>query len=112
MPLHRTFIAPMVSGADDLRDRLIQEWRSPKQDAHEPVIEEVGDEAHEHPTRLRVIWDAWKDMEEFERSVLIMEAYEEVRGMDEILYVVSAEGLTFEEARRRGVSILPMSAAA
>jgi hypothetical protein len=104
MPLHRTFITPTVSETADLKDRLVEEWRSPKQEAHEPVIEEVGEESHEHPTRLRVIWDAWKEVPEFERSVIIMEAYEEVRGVEEILYVISAEGLTFDEAKRRGVN--------
>jgi hypothetical protein len=86
-----------------LEEKLIQEWKHPQEDAAEPIIVENKRESHEHPTHLYVIWDAWAEIDPFERSVTIMRAYEATHPADDILYVTAAEGLTFREADQRKI---------
>lgn len=103
MPVKRIISNMVAPESEELEDRLVQEWRSPHDEATEPIIIERSDERHLHPTHLYVIWDAWAGVDEFIRSMTIMQAYEKVRGRDMVLYVTVAEGFTFEEARRAGI---------
>ena len=103
MPVRR-FESNVVDPAGQfLEEKLIQEWKHPQADAAEPIIVESKRENHEHPTHLYVIWDAWAEIDPFERSVMIMRAYEVTHSSDDILYVTAAEGLTFQEADQRKI---------
>lgn len=103
MPV-RQFVSNIAErDTQPLEERLIQEWKTPQEKAAEPIIVECRREPHGHPTHLYVIWDSWAGIEPFERSVIIMRAYEATHDRDDILYVTVAEGLMFEEAKRLGI---------
>lgn len=99
MPLRHKLKTRFDPATDALRQRLIEEWRSPREQAGAPVIiEEEG--VGNQPTRLHVIWDDWADLDQEGRSEIIMDAYETVRGRDKSLLVTVAMGLTRKEADR------------
>jgi hypothetical protein len=83
-----------------LRERLSNEFRNPREDEPEPVFIEdhtpVG-------TRLYVIWSAWGDLNQRQRSEIIMDAFREARPQPEVFRVTVAMGLTPDEARQMGV---------
>ena len=85
--------------------RLEQEWATPNPTAAEPVIIENSDvlRPQQTPTRLYVIWEAWRDLTPRRRSEMIMDAYVAVRGRADALNVTLAMGLTREEAERLGI---------
>jgi len=85
--------------AEELRKRLFQEWQNPV-DAHsEPVIIEEGRTGN-RPTKIFVIWSEWAELNQQERSEIIMDAFEEFRGVADSLRVTVAMGLTQQEADR------------
>jgi hypothetical protein len=88
--------------ADDLLRRLVQEWKQPRDDASEPVIVYEGG-TPDRPTHLYVVWSDWGDLNQQERSEIIMEAYEQAKGADAGLHVTVAMGLTPEEAKRMNI---------
>ena len=96
----------------ELQTRLVEEWSSPQQGAAEPVIIEEADTQGRVPTHLYVIWNAWSDLDQIERSEIIMEACEQVRGRDFALNVTVAMGLTTREAERMGIEYAPLDTAA
>ncbi len=49
-----------------------------------------------------VIWNQWKDVPKQERSRLILDAYEAVKGEEEMLKILFALGLTWDEAEKTG----------
>jgi hypothetical protein len=99
MPLRHKLKTRFDPAIDALRQRLIDEWRNPQEQVPAPVIiEEAG--TQNRPTRLYVIWDDWTDLDQEERSEIIMDAYETVRGADKALQVTVAMGLTRREADR------------
>lgn len=96
----------------DLQERLTQEWRNPQEGTTEPIIiEEVGPQEFV-PAHLYVIWSEWASLEQTERSELITDSCEEVRGRDLALNVTVAMGLTPEEAQRMGIEYAPLDTAA
>lgn len=54
-------------------------------------------------THVTVIWDRWAQVGPDERSRIILEAYETVRGPGTFLTLTSALGLTHAEAKKLGV---------
>ena len=86
----------------ELRARLHREWSDPQDDASGPVIIETTDALRPQrvATHLYVVWDAWHDLTQRERSEMIMDVYEAVRGRSFALNVTVAMGLTPEEADR------------
>ena len=103
MPLRRLVHEHTRSpGADKLSADLLNEWRSPSETAGQPVIIEDGGGAK--PVHLYVIWAAWQDMDQVERSEIIMDVYEQVHGQAKALEVTVAMGLTPKEAQRMGIS--------
>ena len=111
MPVLRIILQHKPTEADGLRDRLVNEWRHPDEEATEPLIIEEGESA-ELPSHLRVVWSDWSHLDGFERSMIIMTAYEEVYGPERVLTVMTAEGLTPEEAKRMGIESAPREIAA
>jgi hypothetical protein len=102
MPIRQRKLASPHPKAPDLRLRLAEEWRHPNDTALEPVIIEEAGIAN-RPTHLYVIWEEWGELNQQERSEIIMDAYEEVRGRDKALEVTVAMGLTPQEARRMNI---------
>ena len=55
--------------------------------------------------RVYVSWDDWASVPETERSVIILEAYRQARGMPEMLRISVAMGLTPMEAKQLGIDL-------
>jgi len=51
-----------------------------------------------------VFWDEWQSVPEQERSEIILEAYQEARGQQEMLRITVAMGLTPLEAKNLGLA--------
>lgn len=86
----------------DLKAKLVAEWNHPQIGSNRPVI------VFEKPTKIRagriyVIWNDWKTLNQIERSEIIMDAYEEMFGLESSLDVTVAMGLTPVEAKRMGI---------
>ena len=88
--------------SEDFRQRLLREWSGETQESSGPVIVETTDalRPQQAPTHLYVFWDAWRDLSQRERSEIIMDVYEDVRGLAYARNVTIAMGLTLEEADR------------
>lgn len=95
-PLHPR--KPSAS-AQELKRLLTKEWRKPKKTG-QPIIltEETG-----RATHVFVVWDKWSALTQEERSEIIMEAYEDVVGLDKSFNVTVAMGLTPIEAKRMNI---------
>ena len=50
-----------------------------------------------------MIWDDWSDLDQVERSEIIMDAFEDRYGKDRACNVTVALGLTPAEAERMGI---------
>jgi hypothetical protein len=99
MPLRNLPHVARNSAADALRQRLIDEWRNPRQQGQPDIIidQQPGPQA---PVHVFVIWDEWEGLNQIERSEIITEAYEAVHGPDEVVRVTVAMGVTPQEAPR------------
>ncbi len=93
---------PVGSNQTELESRLVQEWSHPQNGSSEPVIIEES-EIRQVPSHLYVIWDEWRLLSQYERSKIILNVYEQVRGRNFALNVSVAMGLTPEEAQRMGI---------
>ncbi|MBK8257850.1 MAG: hypothetical protein IPK82_34930 [Polyangiaceae bacterium] len=85
---------------DELKQRLIAEWKNG--DAREPrptIIQET--DAQGNIVHIYVVWSDWGDCDQRMRSELITDAYWEVFD-DKALALTVAMGLTPEEAKRMG----------
>lgn len=102
MPLRQRQHPSPSPEARELLRRLLEEWRNPQEDRSEPVIIEEGGTGN-LPTHLYVVWGDWGNLDQRERSEIIMDAYEQVRGTDASLRVSVAMGLTSVEASRMGI---------
>jgi hypothetical protein len=67
------------------------------------IIEE--DDRLSQNMHVYVLWDAWASVSERERSEIILEAYEQARGKDEMLRISVAMGVTPIEAARMGLEL-------
>lgn len=65
------------------------------------IIEEES--RHSNHTRVTVIWDRWTQISPQERSHIILEAYEQVRGPGTFSTLTHALGLTHTDAKKLGV---------
>ena len=95
----------------ELENRLVQEWQTPQSPPAEPCIIEDGD-PRQGPLNLYVIWNAWRDLDPIERSEIIVNACEQVRGRKFILKVSAATDLTTPEAEQLHFQYAPLEAAA
>jgi hypothetical protein len=87
---------------DALKRELQRNRKSGPRSAPIVVEEEVRGSRNLHVT---VIWDRWEGIAPEDRGQVILDAYSEGRGADEMLRVSVALGLTHEEAKRLGVSV-------
>ena len=88
--------------AEELRQRLADEWRSGDQSGRQPVIlEEPGREPGS--VALCVAWDDWGPLTPQERAGIIADAYARARGRGRAARVDHALGLTVGEAAAVGI---------
>lgn len=83
---------------DALLRRLVAEWTGQlSADADPPVILLEGG-TRKRPARVFVRWSAWGNLTPQERSRLILDAAEEVLGLEASLDIVTPMGVTPQEA--------------
>lgn len=85
--------------AGQLAQRLIAEWNSPQGTSAQPVIVEEHD-AVGRLIHVYVVWDEWSNLEADERSEIVLDACEKVKGRTATLDLTIAMGLTSLEADR------------
>lgn len=93
-------------------DAIAQELRlmRPDGDPDAPLIIEEQTH-HSDRTHVTVIWDLWGKVAPEDRSRIILDAYERVRGASAILTLSAVLGLTHAEAKKLGVENGVLSAA-
>lgn len=102
MPVRVTNINDLRAGDvryQDLRARLVAEWREEGGDAPNPDIEEITN-AQGRTTQVIVTWEAWADLDAQTRSEMIVDAFQDVRGAGAIVDLSLAMGLTPAEVTR------------
>ena len=95
----------------DFRERLTNELKSPKgqydASADDPILIEDGQPIRfglsRQPLHLYVIWNVWQELDELERSEIIMEAYRATHEDADAMRVTLAMGLTAGEAKKMGL---------
>lgn len=105
MPLKRRLERSLPESADELTRLLHNEWTTPKK-AGQPLIIIEGDSGE--PIHLYVIWDKWRELNQTERSEIIMDVVEHLAGDDRLPSdspVTVAMGLTTEEAKRMRIKV-------
>lgn len=85
-----------------LIQRLAAEWKDANSTASQPIILEERNGA-QRPVHVYVVWDEWSDLGGVERSEIVMEAFEQRYGREEVLNVTVAMGLTTAEAERLNI---------
>lgn len=103
MPIKHRIQRVRPASADELTRMLIQEWQHPK-DTGQPTIIIEGQEGQ--PQHIYVIWDEWANLNQADRSEIIMDVIEHLAGdsrIRDISLVTVAMGLTSEEAERMGI---------
>ncbi len=90
-----------------LQQRLAEEFQHPADEYSAPFIniERPGNRTH-----LLVVWDDWQNLNQQDRSSLILRAYEAAEGLESAREVSVAMGLTQEEAKRLGFEFEPLTA--
>ncbi len=104
MPVNRIHDEDPVANRQDLINQLLDEWQNegglpgaPEIEIHEGgrVFGLIG-----KPLRLRVVWDAWEDVDPQDRASIIMDVFQQLaENPEDILRVTSVIGLTGSEAR-------------
>ena len=88
----------------DLLAALVAELRLQRPDGPEdaPFILEERTPRHDF-LHVQVIWDRWAGVPVEDRGRVIMDAYQYVRGVETVLKISSALGLTHADAKKLGV---------
>lgn len=104
MPVREYPESPRTRQSEELLRQLVSEWTSPSEedDPQTPLIL-IRRQSDANALHIYVVWDSWCDLEQVERSEIIMDACEQHLGKEEILRVTVAMGLTREEANRMGI---------
>ncbi len=102
MPVKKLLRPGPSPAAQALLNRLAAEWQQPVPGAQQPIIIEEGG-GQNQPVHLYVVWDDWAPLGSIERSEVIMDAYDQVRGRGGAANVTVAMGLTPIEAERLGI---------
>jgi hypothetical protein len=102
---YRLIAPPPLQEYPDLVDALAEELRLQRPDGPEdaPYIIEEQSSFHDF-LHVRVLWDRWQGIPGEDRSRVIMDAYDKVRGTQTVLKMNSVLGLTLPEARKLGVA--------
>jgi len=92
---------------EELLAELAAELRDPQERADDQhpliLVDTIRQTGTQH---VYVVWTKWPHLSsQRERSELIMEAYEKAKGVQDALKVVSAMGLTPDEARRMNIEL-------
>ena len=102
MPIRNRLRKTPHPAAPELTCRLVAEWKDPRENGQPLIVQEGGNGI---PTHIYVIWDDWSELNQTERSEIIMDACEEIYGVQESLQVTVALGLTKPEAERMRISV-------
>jgi hypothetical protein len=102
MPVRKMLKRRPNPEAADLTDRLVAEWKAKASKAEQPVIIEEGGGPHQ-PLHVYVVWDEWGELNQLERSTIIVDAFERRYGKTKALNLTVAMGLTPREADRMGI---------
>ncbi|HVS71908.1 MAG TPA: hypothetical protein VHQ47_11690 [Phycisphaerae bacterium] len=102
MPIKRIVRGTITPETERLLRELVAEWKNPSDDTSNPVILQEG--GGKRPVHVYVVWEEWAGLDQLERSEIILEAFEEVKGKKAALEVTVAMGLTAREAERMGIS--------
>ena len=82
---------------------LHNEWTNPKKSG-QPLI--IIEGKQKEPVHIYVIWNRWGQLNQAERSEIIMDVVDNLAGEDRLSAdspVTVAMGLTAEEAKRMGI---------
>ncbi len=101
MPIRRGLPRKTPADAPALTERLSKEFTSPSEEGQPLVFEEPAEPTP--VTRLYVVWDLWSNLNQQDRSEIILNAYEKAKGKDAALKITVAMGLTATEAERLGI---------
>lgn len=104
MPVKKRLQKTRPANASELTRLLIEEWQRPRESG-QPLIVIEGDDAQ--PRHIYVIWDEWRDLNQTDRSEIIMDVVENLTGphaINDLSLVTVAMGLTAEEANRMGIN--------
>jgi hypothetical protein len=105
-----TLLKPVIDSA--FVEAIAQELRLAQSEGSPDAPLIIEEEArHSGRIHVTVIWDRWGQVGPEERSRMILEAYEQVRGPGTFLTLTSALGLTHAEAKRLSVENGVLSAA-
>ena len=81
--------------------KLVQEFTAPCTNPQPLILEEQVPSTKSR--QVRVIWDAWKDLSDEQRSAVIADAYTEAEGPEAAAEITIAEGVTPQEALALGL---------
>lgn len=105
MPIRRKLLKDQPESAGDLARKLFSEWTKPKKTG-QPLIVVEGSKGG--PIRIYVIWDRWAELNQTERSEIIMDVVDQLTGKNRLpkdSTVTVAMGLTTEEAERMRIKL-------
>lgn len=85
-----------------LMKALLREWRGEAVENGALIVTEGGEP--ESPKHVYVVWEAWEDLDQGERSEIIMDAAERRFSREGALRITLAKGLTRDEARRMKIA--------
>ncbi len=105
MPIKHRLQRTLPPSATELTRMLIGEWQNPKSEGQPLIVIEGG---KDQPTHIYVIWDEWRDLNQTQRSEVIMDVVEHLAGDARIRdrsLVTVAMGLTAQEAKRMGIQV-------
>jgi len=103
MPVKRRLHRTLPENATELARLLFNEWTKPKEKG-QPVIILEGEK--NEPLHIYVLWDKWRDLNQTERSEIIMDVVDNLAGEHRLPAgspITVAMGLTAEEAKRMGI---------
>lgn len=105
MPVETRSLSERRAGDEeyqDLKRRLIAEWRGEAVEGERPsILEETN--ARGRVVHVIVRWDAWAAFDALVRSEMIVDAFQTVRGEAAVVDLSLAMGLTHAEAARQRV---------
>jgi hypothetical protein len=101
MPRHIVSPGPPSPRHDRLVKKLLPEFAAASTSRQPLILEERVPETHSR--HVHVIWDAWKDLPDEQRSAIIVDAYRQAEGDEAAAEVTIAEGVTAHEALALGL---------